>query len=79
MSRAKPDAALRPSHGPWHAPRPLLPTPWGMPPFPTLSPGPQIACCGRWHPISTLPMRLACCGRVLGLKEERTRHEPCTP
>lgn len=30
-------------------------------------PGPnQIAHCGMWHPITTLPQRLLCCGYVLG-------------
>jgi hypothetical protein len=27
----------------------------------------QILCCGTWHPIPTLPYRLPCCGRVLGM------------
>lgn len=34
------------------------------------APGPNmLACCGRWHRIETLPCRLLCCGRVLGLPE----------
>lgn len=29
--------------------------------------GPTFGCCGHLHPIPTLPYRLPCCGRVLGL------------
>ena len=26
-------------------------------------PGPRLLCCGRWHAIATMPLRVPCCGR----------------
>lgn len=38
-----------------------------------LAPGPNIFYhCGQAHPVTQLPLRLACCGMVLALPEEDT-------
>ncbi len=30
-----------------------------------LAPGtPVVACCGTWHPITHLPLRVPCCGMI---------------
>jgi hypothetical protein len=31
-----------------------------------------VGCCGQLHPVTTLPHRFVCCGKVLGLIEENT-------
>lgn len=36
--------------------------------------GPAIGCCGRLHPLSTVPQTLQCCGRVVALLPEGARH-----
>jgi hypothetical protein len=36
----------------------------------------QIACCGAFHPVPTLPYQLPCCGRFLGIIEEEPHAAP---
>ena len=26
--------------------------------------GPQIGCCGQWHPINHMPLQVPCCGTI---------------
>jgi hypothetical protein len=38
--------------------------------------GSFLACCGRWHAVTQLPLRVVCCGRVyLALAEEAEEAE----
>jgi len=54
----------------WYAsePHPRLPV---LRPPPAPNPiGITIACCGREHPVTQVPFRTVCCGRVFGVSEE---------
>lgn len=67
---------VRQKHKQWctacHAARypvapPILTQDWSTSPPCAVEPAPiQRAHCGRWHAIDGLPMRLPCCGMVIG-------------
>ena len=44
---------------------PILTQDWSTVPLPVSAPV-QVAHCGRWHGVDRVPVRLACCGVVLG-------------
>jgi len=49
---------------------PHLRLPVLRPPLPPTPGVVTIACCGREHPVTQVPFRTVCCGRVFGVGEE---------